>query len=171
MRQVELGRILASADETRRSTFAENQLATKAVGCHQATPGEGRPKAVNIRQLGLSRNTVAKAVASADPPSYSRPPVVTERVGWTGSASWFRSKVAAIKAEYAPNDPADRILYHLSVRFSAICGSPSPRSRSGPPLTYARARGRCCMTSWARCRIASFGTTKPLSGGLTISLV
>lgn len=32
---------------------------------------EGLPKAVIAVQLGLSRNTVAKAVASADPPSYS----------------------------------------------------------------------------------------------------
>jgi hypothetical protein len=30
--------------------------------------GEGLPKAQIARQLGISRNTVAKAIASADPP-------------------------------------------------------------------------------------------------------
>lgn len=95
------------------------------------------PQAQIARDLGISRNTVAKAIASTDPPAYSRAPVVTsfapyeqqvrqllagtwsmpatviaERVGWTGSASWFRQNVAAIRVEYAPSDPADRIVYH-----------------------------------------------------------
>jgi hypothetical protein len=37
--------------------------------------------------------------------------VIAERVGWPGSASWFRKKVAALRVEYAPKDPADRIAY------------------------------------------------------------
>lgn len=36
---------------------------------------------------------------------------IAERVGWPGSASWFRKKVAALRAESAPKDPADRISY------------------------------------------------------------
>jgi hypothetical protein len=28
-----------------------------------------------------------------------------------GPASWFRKKIAVIRAEYAPTDPADRIVY------------------------------------------------------------
>ncbi len=95
---------------------------------------EQLPKAQIARQLGVSRNTVAKAIASTDPPAYSRSAVVTsfapfeqrvrqllddtwsmpatvlaERVGWTGSASWFRENVAAIRPDYAPTDPVDRI--------------------------------------------------------------
>jgi IS30 family transposase len=35
------------------------------------------PKAQIARQLGISRNTVAKAVASAGPPEYSRASAVT----------------------------------------------------------------------------------------------
>ena len=120
---------------------------------------DGLPKAVIARQLGLSRNTVAKAVASADPPAYWRPPVVTafaavqaqvrdllvvtptmpatvlaERVGWTGSASWFRSNVAAIKAEYAPSDPADRIVYHPGDQVQCDLWFPEPKIPVGVGL-------------------------------------
>jgi transposase len=98
---------------------------------------EGVSKAQIARDLKISRNTVAKAVASVDPPEYSRAPVVScfepfehqvrqllkatpsmpatvlaERVGWRGSATWFRQNVAAIRPDYAPTDPADRIVYH-----------------------------------------------------------
>ena len=84
------------------------------------------PKAQIARDLGLWRNMVAKAVASASPPRYSRPAVVTsfapfeqrvralleatpsmlatvlaERVAWTGSATWFRQNVARIRPDYA----------------------------------------------------------------------
>lgn len=110
---------------------------------------EKLPKAEIARQLDVSRNTVAKAIASADPPSYSRPQVVTsfepfegqvrqllvgtptmpasvlaERVGWTGSSSWFRQNVATIRPDYAPVDPADRIVYHPGdqVQFGSAPG-------------------------------------------------
>ena len=88
------------------------------------------------KQLGLSRVTVTRAVHSAGPPQYRRgsgssafddfeadvrrlltatpsmpATVVTERVGWTGSSSWFRKKIAQLKPEFAPKDPADRITY------------------------------------------------------------
>jgi Helix-turn-helix domain len=87
-------------------------------------------------RLGLSRDTVSRAVRSGSPPKYVRvsgpsafdpfeghvrlllaefpampASVVGERVGWPGSASWFRKKVAALRVEYAPKDPADRIAY------------------------------------------------------------
>jgi hypothetical protein len=38
---------------------------------------ERLPKAVIARQLGISRNTVAKAIASGGPPEYSRAPAAT----------------------------------------------------------------------------------------------
>lgn len=88
-------------------------------------------------RLGISRNTVAKAVRAgrgaagvcaraagfrikAVEPAIRallkenpRMPatVVAERVGWTGSPAWFRENVARIRPEYAPQDPADRISY------------------------------------------------------------
>jgi transposase len=87
-------------------------------------------------QLGLSRVTVTRAVQAPSPPQYQRPPaesvfdayeadvrrllkrtpampasVLAERVGWSGSASWFRKKVQGLRPEVAPKDPADRINY------------------------------------------------------------
>lgn len=114
--------------------------------------GEGLAKAQIARQLGVSRNTVAKAIASADPPSYSRRPALTsfepferqvrqllddtplmaatvlaERVGWEGSPSWFRENVAAIRPDYAPRDPADRIVYHPGDQVQCDLWFPEPK--------------------------------------------
>jgi len=113
---------------------------------------EQLPKAQIARQLGVSRNTVAKAIASTDPPAYSRSAVVTsfapfeqrvrqllddtwsmpatvlaERVGWTGSASWFRENVAAIRPDYAPTDPVDRIVYHAGDQAQCDLWFPEPK--------------------------------------------
>lgn len=87
-------------------------------------------------RLDISRNTVAKAVASTSPPHYERratansvapfepqirsllseypkmpASVIAERIGWTGSSSYFRQRIAEIRPDYAPVDPADRINY------------------------------------------------------------
>ncbi len=96
--------------------------------------GEMVPKAVIARQLGISRNTVAKALAASSPPRYERPSsgtafdiveaqvralladtplmpatVLAERVGWKGSPSWFREQVGRVRPDYAPKDPASRL--------------------------------------------------------------
>ena len=88
------------------------------------------------KHLGIARDTVAKALALEGPPSYSRPAtpsafdgfevrvrqllsefptmpatVIAERVEWSGSGSWFRKKVAVLRPEYEPKDPADRLSY------------------------------------------------------------
>jgi len=114
--------------------------------------GEKLPKAQIARKLGISRNTVAKAIGSAQPPAYSRPPastsfgpfeqqvrqlldetpsmpatVLAERVGWTGSATWFRQNVAAIRPAYAPTDPADRIVYHPGEQVQCDLWFPEPK--------------------------------------------
>ncbi|MGM7774714.1 IS21 family transposase [Arthrobacter sp. KNU-44] len=87
-------------------------------------------------RLGISRNTIAKAVSADGLPSYVRAPqdsgikavepairalsrdnprmpatVLAERVGWSASPAWFRENMARIRPEYAPADPADRIGY------------------------------------------------------------
>ena len=97
---------------------------------------EGVPKARIAARLGISRNTVAKAVASDGPPKYERKPkptsftpfearvrqlladtpdmpatVVAERVGWTGSIRWFRDNVNRLRSEQRPVDPADRLVW------------------------------------------------------------
>jgi hypothetical protein len=43
--------------------------------------------------------------------------VLAQRVGWTGSASHFREKVAAIKAQLAVADPADRLFFDAGELF------------------------------------------------------
>jgi transposase len=98
---------------------------------------EGVPKARIAERLGISRNTVASAVSSSTPPKYARPPlevtsftpfeervkallaefpdmpatVIAERVGWSGSSSWFRENVARLRPEHRPVDPADRLVW------------------------------------------------------------
>jgi transposase len=98
---------------------------------------EGVPKAAIAERLGISRNTVAKAVASTSPPKYQRRPaeatsftpfagrvkalleefpempatVLAERVEWRGSSSWFRENVARLRPEHRPQDPADRLVW------------------------------------------------------------
>ncbi|WP_155728203.1 IS21 family transposase, partial [Mycobacterium avium] len=94
-------------------------------------------QAAIARRLGLSRNTVAKALDSESPPRYERAPVMTsawaqiepavravlseyptmpatviaQRVGWAGGHSWFSENVARIRSEYAPVDPCDRLVH------------------------------------------------------------
>ena len=96
---------------------------------------EGVPKSQIAARLGISRNTVAKAVASTAPPKYERAAVeatsftpfearvrvllaespdmpatvLAERVGWSGSPSWFRENVARLRPEQQRRDPADRL--------------------------------------------------------------
>jgi transposase len=98
---------------------------------------EGVPKTQIAERLGISRNTVARAVASVEPPRYERAPVdatsftpfeervrvmltefpempatvLAERVGWSGSPSWFRENVARLRPEQRRPDPADRLVW------------------------------------------------------------
>jgi hypothetical protein len=97
---------------------------------------EGVPKAQIAKRLGISRTTVVKAVGSDSPPKYERAPqstsfamfegrvriwladdaempasVIAERVGWTGSARWFRENVAKLRPEHRRVDPADRLTW------------------------------------------------------------
>ena len=88
------------------------------------------------RLVGVSRGTVERALEADRLPKYQRtatgssfdvfaPQVrallavaprmpastLAERVGWSGSASVFRDKVAGIRPEYVPPDPADRLVH------------------------------------------------------------
>jgi transposase len=97
---------------------------------------EGVSKAQIARRLGISRNTVARAVNSEAPPRYERPAaptsfapfearvrallseepelpavVLAERVGWTGSITWFRQNVKLLRPEHRRVDPADRLVW------------------------------------------------------------
>ena len=97
---------------------------------------DGLSKREIARRLGVSRVTVDRALASDRPPRYSRPAVATsftpveplvrellrstpgmpvtviaERIGWSGSVTNLRRHVRAIRPDYAPVDPADRLDY------------------------------------------------------------
>src|SRR4051794_41716046 len=37
--------------------------------------------------------------------------VIAERVGWTGSITWFRDNVRRLRPEHRPVDPADRLTW------------------------------------------------------------
>jgi len=97
---------------------------------------EGLSQRAISKRLGVSRTTVSRAVVSPVPKTYSRPPrsskfddveywvidllrefpdmpatVLAERVGWDGSDSWFRKRVADLRPGFRPVDPADRLVY------------------------------------------------------------
>lgn len=97
---------------------------------------DGVPQRQVARDLGIGRETVRRALASDGPPKYQRPAVPTaftalepavrqllattpdmpatviaERVGWTGSISWFRDNVRRLRPEHRPVDPSDRLTW------------------------------------------------------------
>ncbi len=97
---------------------------------------DGVPQRQVARDLGIGRSTVARAVASTSPPKYERleqltsfspfesrvrallaehpqmpATVIAERVGWSGSITWFRDNVRRVRPEQRPVDPADRLVW------------------------------------------------------------
>ena len=154
---------------------------------------EGEPKARIAARLGISRTTVYQALKTSSPPRYERSAGVTsfapvearvrqllaefprmpatvlaERVGWTGSITWFRQNVRRLRPQYAPADPADRIeyspgdqaqcdLWFPPVRIplgSGQCGSP-------PVLVIA-----CSFSRFLMARMLPSRVTSDLLGGL-----
>ena len=53
--------------------------------------------------------------------------MLAERVGWAGSPSWFRQNVALVRPDYAPTDPADRIVYHQGDQVQCDLWFPEPK--------------------------------------------
>jgi transposase len=119
-----IGRVLSVEDwaEIRRLHRSEG-LAIKAIA----------------RRLGVGRNTVRRALASAGPPRYERPvrpsivdsvesqirtlladcpsmpaTVIVERDGWTRSLTVLRTRVRVLRPLYAP--PDSRATQRLSAR-------------------------------------------------------
>ena len=121
------------------------------------------------KHLSIARDTVAQAVAADGPPKYVRAAgpsrfdeceprvrellaefpripasVLAERVGWHGSRSWFRKRVAGLRVEYAPRDPADRLEYRPGDQAQCDLWFPPVKiplaaGRSGPPMAEVRA--------------------------------
>jgi transposase len=88
------------------------------------------------RVMGVSKNTVKRALAADGPPRYQRPPrgsvvdaveprmrellaawpsmpatVIAERIGWTRGLTVLRDRVRELRPAYLPPDPASRTAY------------------------------------------------------------
>lgn len=93
---------------------------------------------------------------------------LAERVGWSGSASLFRAKVAVIRPEYAPPGPADRLVHEPG--FQVQCDLWFPHE----PLTVGAGQSDTppvlVMTSafsgFIQARMLTSRTTPDLLGGM-----
>ena len=97
---------------------------------------EGMPIKAIARKLGVARNTVRSALATAEPPRYVRAAkgsaldgleprivallsefpdmpatVIAERLDYQGASSVLRARVAVLRPRFRPADPADRTTY------------------------------------------------------------
>jgi transposase len=97
---------------------------------------EGMPIKAIVRKLGISRNTVRRALAADSPPRYQRPAkgsivdaaepqirqllaqwptmpatVIAERIGWTRSLTVLKDRVRELRPLFTPPDPASRTDY------------------------------------------------------------
>jgi transposase len=154
---------------------------------------EGLSARAVAARLGLARATVARALQLESPPRYCRAPtgsafdaveagvrgllarfpsmpatVLAERVGWTGSASWFRKRVALLRPEYAPKDPADRLSYQPGDQAQCDLWFPPAKIPVGgdqtcsPPVLVVVASFSRCITA----RMVPSRTTPDLLAGI-----
>jgi transposase len=97
---------------------------------------EGMPIKVIARRMGISKNTVKRALAAEEPPKYRRAgrgsivdavepqirqlleefpgmpaTVIAERIGWTHSLTVLKDRIRVLRPHYRPVDPASRTSY------------------------------------------------------------
>lgn len=104
--------------------------------------------------------------------------VIAERVGWTGSVSWFRENVARLRPEHRPVDPVDRMTWEAgdaaqcdlwfppkkTILENGSCQDTNVLSTEGWSQTRTRADAQAPFaTGWNR-------YLSGLSGGLVINV-
>ncbi|MFQ4148115.1 hypothetical protein AAGW05_05355 [Arthrobacter sp. LAPM80] len=129
---------------------------------------------ISKRQLaklpGGYRGSADRALAAETVPRYERMPatVLAERVVWSGTASLLRVMVAAVRPEYAPSDPADRLVHDQGK--AVRCGlwfphQPLPlgygQEGKPPLLVITRA-----YSGFVQARMIPSSTTEDLLGGM-----
>ena len=97
---------------------------------------EGMPIKAVARVMGVSKNTVKRALGSQGPPRYERrgwgsvvdeveprirellaawptmpATVIAERIGWTRGLTVLKDRVRELRPVYLPPDPASRTVY------------------------------------------------------------
>lgn len=144
-------------------------------------------------RLGISRNTVARAVRSEGPPKYERVPVasaikaaeprirvllkenprmpatvIAERIHWSGSPAWLRENVARIRPEYAPADPADRISYEPGDQIQCDLVFPAVKipCGTGPARVFPVLVMVCSHSRFIMARMIPSRTTGDLLAGM-----
>ena len=105
-----------------------------------------------VRRLGISRNTVRKALASDEPPKYQRRPkgcivdpfvpeihklladsprmpgtLIGERVGWERSMTTLKDKVRELRPLYVGVDPAERLVHRPGEAAQMDLWFPEPK--------------------------------------------
>ena len=158
---------------------------------------ENMPIKAIARRLGVARNTVRAALASPEPPRYERAPkgsaldvlepeiiellrqfpdmpatVIAERLEYTGASSVLRTRVARLRPQFRPADPADRTRYVAGEIVQCDLWFPAPIVPVGagqllapPVLTMVSAFSRWIMATALPSR-----TTGDLVAGMWVLL-
>jgi transposase len=129
---------------------------------------EGMPILAIARAMGISRNTVKRALASEGPPRYQRAPggsivdaveprirellqvwpsmpvtVIAERIEWQRGLTVLKDRVRELRPVYLPPDPASRTAYAAGEVAQCDLWSRRSRCRSSSANTGRRRGCRC----------------------------
>jgi transposase len=129
---------------------------------------EGMPILAIARVMGISRNTVKRALASEGPPRYQRAPggsivdaveprirellqvwpsmpvtVIAERIEWRCGLTVLKDRVRELRPVYLPPDPAGRTAYAAGEVAQCDLWFPRSRCRSSSGRSGRRRGCRC----------------------------